>query len=71
MNTEQIVSTEGVEKPTKYCSSGDWQGKQVQVVGDTQCTGHRLEPVDHYGEPTEYLMCSECLGIAVKPEEDR
>jgi hypothetical protein len=64
------ISLAGTEKPTKIISKGEYRGEIVDVAGDGWCTGHRLEPVDHYGEPTEFLMCSECFGIAFKPPDD-
>lgn len=60
------ISLAGTEKPTKIVSKGEWNGEMVDVLGDTWCLGHRLEPVDHYGEPTEFLLCSECQGVAFK-----
>lgn len=71
MTSDPGINLEGSEKPTKIFTAGEWEGQQVQVVSDTWCTGHRLDPVDHFGEPTEYLLCSECLGVAVKPGEFR
>ena len=61
------INPEGSEKPTKYITLGEWEGQPVQIVADTMCTGHALEPVDHYGEPTQYLMCFRCRGITTKP----
>lgn len=64
---ESSISTVGSDKPTKFITAGEWEGWRVEVIGGAMCTGHDLEPVDHYGEPTDFLMCSQCFGIAVKP----
>ncbi len=69
--SEPEISLGSSEKPTKILTQGEWDGQMIDVIGDTWCVGHRLEPVDHYGQPTEYLLCSECQGIAVKPESQQ
>lgn len=58
------------EKPTRIITAGEWEGERVNVASETFCTGHDLQPVDNYGQSTEFLLCINCLGIAVKPDRE-
>jgi len=52
---------------TSYCSLGKWKGKDAWVIHQEieHCPGHVLHVVnDEHGEPTGFLLCDYCGGVA-------
>jgi len=56
---------------TMFVSEATYMGQKYWVQQDSrdgrydQSCGHNLDRIDHFGDPTEWLICIQCDGLAL------